>query len=172
MPTRSAPDKPQAQHTGPSLFSRFARWISGHAGKPSAFILAALVIVVWAVTGPMFHFSDTWQLVINTGTTIVTFLMVFLIQNTQNRESQALHVKLDELIRAMSGANNSLIDLDELTDEELSRIQKHYADLARKSKDELRELKDDSRTIATVAKKKPRSREERPDPKSPSAKRA
>jgi low affinity Fe/Cu permease len=102
----------------------------------------------------MFDFSDTWQLVINTGTTIVTFLMVFLIQNTQNRDSQALHMKLDELIRAVSGARNCLIDLDELTDEELSRIQNHYANLARKSKDELRELKDDSVTVTTVAKGK------------------
>ena len=115
---------------------------------------AALVIIVWAVTGPLFHFSDTWQLVINTGTTVVTFLMVFLIQNTQNRESQALHVKLDELIRAVSGASNSLIHLDELTDEELTRIQQHYASLAKKSKDELRELKDDTVTVETIAKKK------------------
>jgi low affinity Fe/Cu permease len=117
--------------------------------------MAAAVIIVWAVTGPVFHFSDTWQLVINTGTTVVTFLMVFLIQNTQNRESQALHVKLDELIRAVSGARNSLIDLDKLTDEELARIQKHYATLANKSKDELRELKDDTVTVSTVAKKNP-----------------
>ena len=120
MRERSPAPKKQPRHAGPSYFSRFARWISWHAGRPSAFLVAALVVVVWAVTGPLFHFSDTWQLVINTGTTIVTFLMVFLIQNTQNRESQALHVKLDELIRAVSGARNSLIDLDELTDEELT----------------------------------------------------
>ena len=138
-------------------FRKFAHTTSLIVGSPWAFLLACAVIVAWAMTGPHFGYNDTWQLVINTGTTIVTFLMVFLIQNTQNRESQALHVKLDELIRAVSGANNSLIDLDELTDEELSRIQKHYADLARKSKDELRELKDDSHTIATVARKKRRA---------------
>ena len=103
-------------------------------------LLAVFVIAGWAVTGPVFHYSDTWQLVINTGTTIVTFLMVFLIQNTQNRDSQALHVKLDELIRAVAGARNCLIDLDELSDDELARIQQHYARLAKKSKHELREL--------------------------------
>jgi low affinity Fe/Cu permease len=153
MPARPTQSQTSSPHAGPSSFSRFARWISCHAGRPSAFLIAAAVIIVWAVSGPVFHFSDTWQLVINTGTTVVTFLMVFLIQNTQNRESQALHVKLDELIRAVSGARNSLIDLDKLTDEELTRIQKHYATLARKSKDELRELKDDSVTVETVAKK-------------------
>ena len=152
MPSPSAQPSPPA-HTLPT-FSRFARCISQVTGRPSAFLLAAFVILTWAVTGPLFHFSDTWQLVINTGTTIITFLMVFLIQNTQNRESQALHVKLDELIRAMAGARNSLIDLDEFSDEELSRIQNHYSALARKSKNELRELKDDSVTIETVAKAK------------------
>jgi low affinity Fe/Cu permease len=153
MSARRPNSKEQRPQSWAYSFSRFARWISWHAGRPSAFLLAALVILVWAITGPMFHFSDTWQLVINTGTTIVTFLMVFLIQNTQNRESQALHVKLDELIRAMSGASNSLIDLDKLTDEELTRIQEHYAKLARSSKSELRELKGDAATIAAVAKK-------------------
>lgn len=138
---------------GPPGFARFAKAIAQASGRPSAFFLATLVILAWAVTGPMFHFSDTWQLVINTGTTIVTFVMVFLIQNTQNRDSQALHMKLDELIRAVSGARNCLIDLDELTDEELTRIQNHYAKLAKKSKHELRELQEDPVTIATVAKK-------------------
>lgn len=90
--------------------------------------------MVWAITGPMFHFSDTWQLVINTGTTIVTFLMVFLIQATQNRDSQALHVKLDELIRAMHGARNSLLNLDELSDEELERLHEHFVKLGAQSK--------------------------------------
>ncbi len=148
--------KPKAHPSGNGLsaFSRFARWISFNTGRPSAFLLAAFVVIIWGVTGPLFKFSDTWQLVINTGTTIVTFLMVFLIQNTQNRDSQALHMKLDELIRAISGARNGLIDLDELSDEELSRIQQHYAKLAKKSKSELRELKDDTITVATVAKSK------------------
>lgn len=115
-------------------FNRFAKWTSFHAGRPSAFVLAAVVIVAWAVTGPLFHFSDTWQLVINTGTTIVTFLMVFLIQNTQYRDSQALHVKLDELIRAKKGARNSLLDLDELTDEELERLRRSFAKLGAKAR--------------------------------------
>ena len=154
MPSPSAAQPPpHGKHALPA-FSRFARWISLVTGRPSAFLIAACVILTWAGTGPLFQFSDTWQLVINTGTTIVTFLMVFLIQNTQNRESQALHVKLDELIRAMSGARNSLIDLDELSDEELRRIQNHYSALARKSKNELRELKDDTVTVEDVAKTK------------------
>lgn len=100
-------------------------------------MLAAVVIVLWAVTGPMFHYSDTWQLVINTGTTVVTFLMVFLIQNTQNRDSQAIHVKLDELIRAMEGAKNTLLDLDRLTDEELEQLRENYVRLAAKAQLEL-----------------------------------
>jgi low affinity Fe/Cu permease len=154
MPTQPPAQKSTSQTHGPPAFSRFAKWISINAGRPAAFLLAAFVIIAWAVTGPLFDYSDTWQLIINTGTTIVTFLMVFLIQNTQNRESQALHVKLDELIRAISGARNSLIDLDKLSDEELSRIQEHYAKLAKKSKNELRELQDDSVALAAVTKKK------------------
>lgn len=95
---------------------------------------ALALLVAWAVTGPMFHYSDTWQLVINTGTTIITFLMVFLIQATQNRDSQALHVKLDELIRAVHGARNSLLNLDDLTDEELDKLHEHFVTLAAKAK--------------------------------------
>ena len=96
------------------------------SGKPAAFVLAVTVILAWAITGPLFGFSDTWQLVINTGTTIVTFLMVFLIQNTQNRDSEAIQIKLDELIRAAKGAKNALLDLEELEDEELDRIHHQY----------------------------------------------
>jgi low affinity Fe/Cu permease len=114
-------------------FTRFSRWTSHHAGRPATFFVALLVIVVWAVTGPLFDFSDTWQLMINTGTTIVTFLMVFLIQNTQNRDSQAIHVKLDELIRAKKGARNSLLNLDDLTDEELEQIRVSFTKLAKNS---------------------------------------
>ena len=106
------------------LFRRFAHRTSGAAGSSWAFVLAVLVIVIWAVSGPIFGFSDTWQLVINTGTTIVTFLMVFLIQNTQNRDAQALHLKLDELIRAVEGARQEIfIDLEEKSDEELQRVK-------------------------------------------------
>jgi low affinity Fe/Cu permease len=96
------------------------------SGKPAAFVLAVMVILAWAITGPIFGFSDTWQLVINTSTTIVTFLMVFLIQNTQNRDSEAIQIKLDELIRAAKGAKNALLDLEELEDEELDRIHHQY----------------------------------------------
>jgi low affinity Fe/Cu permease len=102
-------------------------------------MMAGAVIVVWIVTGPLFHFSDTWQLVINTGTTIVTFLMVFLIQNTQNRDSEALQVKLDEIIRAIDGAHNALLDLEELEDRELDRIRLNYSNLAKKAREDLRQ---------------------------------
>jgi low affinity Fe/Cu permease len=100
------------------------------AGRPAAFSLALLVLAVWLVSGPFFGFSDTWQLVINTGTTIITFLMVFLIQNTQNRDTEALHIKLDELIRATQGAHNALLDLEELTQEELDEFRRRYLALA------------------------------------------
>ncbi|MBL7985920.1 MAG: low affinity iron permease family protein, partial [Flavobacteriales bacterium] len=105
-----------------SPFTRFAKKTSTFTGKPITFILAVGVILAWAVTGPLFHYSDTWQLVINTSTTIVTFLMVFLIQNTQNRDTEALQIKLDELIRAQQEANNALLDLEEMDDKELDRI--------------------------------------------------
>ncbi len=114
------------------VFGRFARWTAHVTGAPATFIVAAGIIVVWAVTGPLFRFSDTWQLVINTGTTIVTFLMVFLIQNTQNRDSVAIQIKLDELIRAAQGARDELIDLEEDSEEELKREQERFRKLARK----------------------------------------
>jgi len=107
-------------------FRKFAQTISHAAGTAWAFIIAVTVIVTWAVTGPIFRFSDTWQLVINTGTTIVTFLMVFLIQNTQNRDAKAIHLKLDELIRGTKGARTGLVDLEDLSDEELEKLQKEF----------------------------------------------
>jgi len=122
-----------------SWFMTFAKITSRATGRPSAFVAAGAVIVVWVVTGPLFHFSDTWQLVINTGTTIVTFLMVFLIQNTQNRDSEALQIKLDELIRAIEGAHNALLDLEELEEHELDRIRLNYSNLAKKARAELRQ---------------------------------
>jgi low affinity Fe/Cu permease len=110
-------------------FSRIAASTSHATGTPWAFLLAVTIIAVWAITGPLFHFSDTWQLVINTGTTIVTFLMVFLIQNTQNRDARALHLKLDELLRAAKEARNDLIDIEEDTNADLDAIQRTYREL-------------------------------------------
>lgn len=111
-------------------YSRFAKSTARFSGRPRVFTLAVAVIVVWLVTGPLFGFSDTWQLVINTGTTIVTFLMVFLIQNTQNRDTEAMQVKLDELIRATKGAHNALLNLEELEEEELDAFRERYLALA------------------------------------------
>lgn len=122
-----------------SLFNSFAKASAHATGRPAAFILAFSTIVVWAVTGPLFHFSDTWQLVINTGTTIVTFLMVFLIQNTQNRDSEAVQIKLDELIRATKGAHTALLDLEELDDKHLQMIKACYSSIAAKSRAALKE---------------------------------
>jgi len=134
-----------------SPFARFAKWTARAAGHPATFGLAVLLIVVWALTGPIFHFHDTWQLVINTSTTIVTFLMVFLIQNTQNRESEAMHLKLDELIRATQGAHNGLLDLEELTEQELERIKALYQDLARRARVDLKAgLTDTEATDITI----------------------
>jgi len=120
-----------------STFTRFANLTASAAGHPQSFVLACLIIVVWGATGPIFGFSDTWQLVINTGTTIVTFLMVFLIQNTQNRDSKAMQLKLDELIRATEGAHNALLDLEELTEEDLNRIRTLYIALATHARSDL-----------------------------------
>src|SRR5437868_9687372 len=109
-----------------SAFRVFARKTSTVLGSAWAFVLALLIIVIWGATGPTFHYSDTWQLIINTGTTIVTFLMVFLIQNTQNRDAKAVHLKLDEIIRALKGARNELVDLEDLSDEDLKRLEKQF----------------------------------------------
>ena len=122
-----------------SWFSRFAKHTARASGRPGAFGLAVLIILLWLVTGPLFHFSDTWQLVINTGTTIITFLMVFLIQCTQNRDAEAVQVKLDELIRAIAGAHNALLDLEELEEEDLDRIRDTYTKLAEEAREGLRE---------------------------------
>src|SRR3954471_240944 len=116
MPTSHAIEQQSTLLRG---FRRFAHSVAHATGSPIAFVSAVIVILAWAVTGPIFHFSDTWQLIINTGTTIITFLMVFLIQNTQNRDSQVVQLKLDELIRALKGAHNELVDLEDLTDPEL-----------------------------------------------------
>jgi low affinity Fe/Cu permease len=121
-----------------SRFTRFAKRAAKWAGRPMAFGVAAGTILVWAAVGPLFGFSDTWQLVINTGTTIVTFLMVFLIQNTQNRDSEALQLKLDELIRAIDTAGNEALDLEELEEDELDRLRTRYETLAEEARQALR----------------------------------
>ena len=122
-----------------SVFGRFAKWASNAMGHPAAFAIAVLIILVWAATGPIFGFSDTWQLIINTGTTIVTFLMVFLIQNTQNRETGAIQLKLDDLIRSTKGAHNALLDLEELTQGDIEDIRRVYERLASEARKKLRE---------------------------------
>jgi low affinity Fe/Cu permease len=119
------------------LFRQFAHKTSEVVGSPWAFIFAITIIVVWAITGPIFKFSDTWQLVINTGTTIITFLMVFLIQNTQNRDAKAMHLKLDELIRSIDAARNNLVDLEDLSDEELARLEQEFRKFREEQKDEV-----------------------------------
>jgi low affinity Fe/Cu permease len=124
------------------LFQHISKHISNWMGHPFAFILAILTIVVWALSGPLFGFSDTWQLVINTGTTIVTFLMVFLIQNTQNRDTRALQLKLDELIRASADARNKLIDLEDLSDEDMEQLQKEFCELKDHYEDRVDEIKE------------------------------
>jgi low affinity Fe/Cu permease len=120
-----------------SRFVAFANWVAGAAGRAQAFVAACAIIVGWALTGPLFHYSDTWQLFINTGTTIITFLMVFIIQNTQNRDSKAMQVKLDELIRATEGAHNVLLDLEQLTERDLNRLRNRYIALAAAARSEL-----------------------------------
>jgi low affinity Fe/Cu permease len=121
-----------------SLFMRFAAVTSHVVGTPFAFLAALGLVVVWGLTGPYFRFSTDWQLVINTGTTIITFLMVFLIQNTQNRDSRAMHLKLDELIRAMEGAHNALLDLETLEEKDLNKIRFDYLALAKSAREAVR----------------------------------
>ena len=138
-------DPPVKDRSEPStvakLFGVVANRTSLAAGRASTFILAVLVVLVWALTGPLFGFSDTWQLVINTGTTIITFLMVFLIQNSQNRDSAAIQVKLDELIRASKGARNNLVDLESLSEEELEKLAKEFARVGQNACDEVERRK-------------------------------
>ena len=112
------------------IFPRFSNYVAKLAGKPATFVAACISVVLWAITGPLFAFSSDWQMVINTGTTIITFLMVFVIQDSQNRDTAALHLKLDELIRATGSARNEMLDLDHLSQDELDRLRARYAKLA------------------------------------------
>jgi low affinity Fe/Cu permease len=118
-----------------AAYAALAKHSAKVAGRPVSFYIALTVLALWLVTGPLFDYSDTWQLVINTGTTIVTFLMVFLIQNTQNRDTEALHIKLDELIRATEGAHNALLDLEELTQDELDVFRQRYMAIAQRARE-------------------------------------
>jgi low affinity Fe/Cu permease len=133
-------------------FAAFAQATSCWAGSATAFAMAILVIAAWVISGPIFHYSDTWQLVINTGTTIVTFLMVFLIQNSQNRDGKLIQLKLDELIRAVETARTSLIRMDEMSEEELQAVQENFSQVAAEAQDELEEIKANERPSEPVAK--------------------
>jgi low affinity Fe/Cu permease len=132
--------------TSRNWYSRFAKAASHFCGRPRVFALALAIILAWVATGPLFDYSDTWQLVINTSTTIITFLMVFLIQNTQNRDTEAIQVKLDELIRATRGAHNALLDLEELEEESLDAFRRKYQALARTARTALEGGVDDTGT--------------------------
>jgi low affinity Fe/Cu permease len=142
------------------FFRKFAHLTSTVVGSAWSFIVAVLIIIVWGITGPMFNFSDTWQLIINTGTTIVTFLMVFLIQNTQNRDAKAIHLKLDELLRALKGARTALVDLEDMSDEELEKLQKEFVRLRKEHGADLQEAVEDveDELEERSAKKQPISR--------------
>jgi low affinity Fe/Cu permease len=143
QPTRqNGSENPDLYCRTRNAFRVFARTSSSVLGSAWAFIAAILIIAVWALTGPMFHFSDTWQLIINTGTTIVTFLMVFLIQNTQNRDAKAVHLKLDELIRAVHGARNHLVDLEKLSDEELKKLEEEFERVHKRAEHAKKSVKD------------------------------
>ncbi len=132
-------------HRG-SPFDRFSKWIAQFAGHSVAFAAAVALIGLWLITGPLFSFSNTWQLVINTATTIVTFLMVFVIQNTQNRDGAAVQIKLDELVRAMNGAHNALLDLEELSEAEIEAFRNKYLQLAEDARSEVRRAESDTGT--------------------------
>lgn len=147
-----------------SWFTRFAKTTARASGQPAAFGLAVIVILAWIVTGPLFGFSDTWQLVINTGTTVVTFLMVFLIQSTQNRDAEAVQCKLDELLRATSGAHNALMDLEELEEHELDDIRRAYVRLAEKARADIRRGEADT-GVPEVGESRPKAQGSRPENK-------
>ena len=137
--------KPKKSPTLRDRFHQFARVTSAAVGSVWAFLLALGTVAVWGLTGPFFGFSDTWQLVINTGTTIVTFIMVFLIQSTQNRDAKAVHLKLDELIRAVSGARNNLLDLEKLPEEELEALASQFAELQQRAMKEVEDRRQEKR---------------------------
>jgi low affinity Fe/Cu permease len=139
----------------PSLFTRIARGTARLAGRPATFVCMSLLVVVWALAGPYFGYSDTWQLTINTGTTILTFLMVFLIQATQNRDADAIQIKLDEIIRALKGAHNTMLDLEELEEDELLELRTGYLDLAERARVAMKKGKPDTDVAELTRDKRP-----------------
>jgi low affinity Fe/Cu permease len=141
--TNTEPRRQKPRKTQVGKFQCFARVTARGAGSPWAFASALIIVLIWGLTGPIFHYSDTWQLVINTGTTIITFLMVFLIQSTQNRDSEAMHLKLDELLRAHGGAHNAVLDLEEMSEEELDALKRAYGVLAKQAMRDIRSGKSD-----------------------------
>ncbi|HTK84032.1 MAG TPA: low affinity iron permease family protein [Patescibacteria group bacterium] len=132
MPEFDIDQHPPSRNSLNGAFTRISTWVARTSGMPATFVVALLVIIIWGITGPIFHFSNAWQLVINTGTTIITFLMVFLIQNTQYRDSLAVQVKLDELLRAIDTANNRFVGIEKLEEEEVERLQQECVDEAKK----------------------------------------
>ena len=131
-------------HKSPSIFTRIAKGCSRLMGRPATFTFAVMLVLAWAISGPLFGYSDTWQLTINTGTTIVTFLMVFLIQATQNRDAEAIQIKLDEIIRSQAGAHNALLDLEELEEDELLELRANYLALAERARDAVKKGRGDT----------------------------
>ena len=131
-------------HKSPSIFTRSAKGCSRLMGRPATFTFAVMLVLAWAISGPLFGYSDTWQLTINTGTTIVTFLMVFLIQATQNRDAEAIQIKLDEIIRSQAGAHNALLDLEELEEDELLELRANYLALAERARDAVKKGRGDT----------------------------
>jgi len=148
-----------AEYSTSRVFSKIAQWTAQQCGRASTFIVACIVIIVWGVTGPVFDYSDTWQLIINTGTTIVTFLMVFLMQNTQNRDTISIQLKLDELIRANENARNAMLSLEDLTEEQLKRVKATFANLADTAAPVQRELAQASEHLAEASEKVEKAQE-------------
>jgi low affinity Fe/Cu permease len=168
----TAPADAPPRNSFNETFRKIASAAANAVGSKWAFILSIVIVVVWAATGPIFHFSDTWQLVINTGTTIVTFLMVFLIQNTQNRDAKAIHLKLDELIRGVKGARTKLVNLEEFSDEELEKLQKQFAKLQSRAERKVNARVEEAQETAEHAHRKAEAAEDTSEDADETAQRA
>ena len=172
LPSNGASATSAPKNSFNEAFRKMASASAAAVGSKWAFLLSILIVVVWACTGPIFHYSDTWQLVINTGTTIVTFLMVFLIQNTQNRDAKAIHLKLDELIRGVKGARTHLVNLEEFSDDELERLQKQFAHLQTRAERKVNDRVDEVEETAEHAHRKAERAEDTSEDAQETAKRA